>query len=218
MNKRWFTFIEIMIAITVFAIGVLAVLRLLTSNLVTMDKTENRTVATFLAKEWLEMVYNIRDANIQKWLPRNCLLADKIEVDSSIWFGSDPLSLVKACEWYFSSGAGDGNVLSLGFLQTGYFFAEHKLLDKNFLQNFSTFALLQMTWMVGDKVISRYAPYQWTETWDIQLFGRYILFTGVVDGSTVLPLSDILKVESHVLFVKWWMTGEIVLESLIWKN
>jgi prepilin-type N-terminal cleavage/methylation domain-containing protein len=51
MNKKAFTFIEIMIAITVFSIGVLAVLRLVTSNLVTMDKTETRTVATFLAKE-----------------------------------------------------------------------------------------------------------------------------------------------------------------------
>jgi Tfp pilus assembly protein PilV len=55
-----------MIAITVFAIGVLAVLRLLTSNLVMMDKTENRTIATFLAKEGIEMVYNMRDSNIQK--------------------------------------------------------------------------------------------------------------------------------------------------------
>ena len=55
-----------MIAITVFAIGVLAVLRLLTSNLVMMDKTENRTIATFLAKEGIEMVYSIRDSNLQK--------------------------------------------------------------------------------------------------------------------------------------------------------
>lgn len=213
MNKRWFTFIEIMIAITVFAIGVLAVLRLLTSNLVTMDKTENRTVATFLAKEWLEMVYNIRDANIEKWLPRNCLLTTQVLTDQFAEIDPD-----NACEWYFSSGARDGNVLSLGFLQTGYFFAEHKPLDENFSKNFSMFGLIQMATMHWDDVISRYAPRQGTETWDIQLFGRYILFTGVVDGSTVLPLSDILKVESHVLFMKWWTTGEIVLESLIWKN
>ncbi|MEI8090964.1 MAG: prepilin-type N-terminal cleavage/methylation domain-containing protein [bacterium] len=48
---RAFTFIEIMIAIAVFSIGVLAVLRLVTQNLVSMDKTGTRTVATFLAKE-----------------------------------------------------------------------------------------------------------------------------------------------------------------------
>lgn len=46
-----FTFIEILVAITVFAIGVLAVLRLITQNLVTLDHTQDRTAATFLAKE-----------------------------------------------------------------------------------------------------------------------------------------------------------------------
>jgi len=50
-KKSAFTFIEVMIAITVFAIGVLAVLRLITQNLVTLDATQSRTTATFLAKE-----------------------------------------------------------------------------------------------------------------------------------------------------------------------
>jgi len=50
-KKSAFTFIEVIIAITVFAVGVLAVLRLITQNLVTLDVTEARTTATFLAKE-----------------------------------------------------------------------------------------------------------------------------------------------------------------------
>ena len=50
-KKSAFTLIEVIIAITVFAVGVLAVLRLITQNLVTLDKTEARTTATFLAKE-----------------------------------------------------------------------------------------------------------------------------------------------------------------------
>jgi prepilin-type N-terminal cleavage/methylation domain-containing protein len=50
-KKSAFTFIEVIIAITVFAVGVLAVLRLITQNLVTLDTTEARTTATFLAKE-----------------------------------------------------------------------------------------------------------------------------------------------------------------------
>jgi prepilin-type N-terminal cleavage/methylation domain-containing protein len=52
MKKRSaFTLIEVIIAIAVFAIGVLAVLRLITQNLATLDITEARTTATFLAKE-----------------------------------------------------------------------------------------------------------------------------------------------------------------------
>ena len=50
-NKSAFTLIEVIIAITVFAIGVLAVLRLITQNLVAVDANQLRTTATFLAKE-----------------------------------------------------------------------------------------------------------------------------------------------------------------------
>jgi len=65
-RKSAFTLIEVIIAITVFAIGVLAVLRLVTQNLVTLDVTQSRTTATFLAKEGMELVYNMRDSNIDK--------------------------------------------------------------------------------------------------------------------------------------------------------
>ena len=50
-KKSAFTFIEVIIAITVFAIGILAVLRLITQNLVSLDITQSRMTATFLAKE-----------------------------------------------------------------------------------------------------------------------------------------------------------------------
>lgn len=213
MRKSWFTLIEVMIAITVFAIGVLAVLRLLTSNLVMMDKTQNRTIATFLAKEGIEMVYNMRDANIEKWLPWNCLLTNTINLDL---YGQGDAD--KACERYFSSGANGGDVLSLGFSNSGYFFAEHKPIEINFSENFKNFALVQKTMKVGEKDISRYTPGQSDETWGLQIFGRYVVFKAVKDGANALPLDSVLKVESHVLFSKWASTGEIVLESLIWKK
>lgn len=65
-RKSAFTFIEMLVAITVFAIGVLAVLRLVTQNLATLDITQTRTTATLLAKEGIELVYNMRDANLEK--------------------------------------------------------------------------------------------------------------------------------------------------------
>jgi len=65
-KKSAFTFIEVIIAITVFAIGVLAVLRLITQTLVTLDITQSGTTAAFLAKEGMELVYNMRDSNIAK--------------------------------------------------------------------------------------------------------------------------------------------------------
>ena len=50
-KKSAFTFIEVIIAIAVFAVGVLSVLRLITQNLALLDTTQIRTTATFLAKE-----------------------------------------------------------------------------------------------------------------------------------------------------------------------
>lgn len=207
-----FTFIEMMVAITVFAIGVLAVLRLITQNLVSMDRTETRTMATFLAKEWIELTYNIRDANLQKWLPRNCLLTEKNLAD--IFETIDP---DLACARYFSSGAQDNQALQLGFAQTGYFTAQPKLLKSDFAENFKAFRLWVVTGSSDTFPISRYAPSDDASS-DATIFSRYILFKGVVQWWMTLPLDSVLKVESHVLFVKGTLTGEIILESFIGKQ
>lgn len=98
MRKSAFTFIEILVAISVFAIGVLAVLRLITQNLVTLDLTQTRTTATFLAKEGIELAYNMRDSNIQKSLPRDCVLDLNLSADD---FGI--IDENKVCKRYFSS-------------------------------------------------------------------------------------------------------------------
>lgn len=66
MNKKAFTLIEVLIAITVFSVGVLAVLNLIMNNLSTLDKVQTKITATLLAKEGIELAYNIRDSNLQK--------------------------------------------------------------------------------------------------------------------------------------------------------
>ncbi|MBU0627014.1 hypothetical protein KKG31_06595 [Patescibacteria group bacterium] len=55
-----------MIAITVFSIGVLAILNLVMRNLDTIDKVQTKVSATLLAKEGIEIAYNIRNSNNQK--------------------------------------------------------------------------------------------------------------------------------------------------------
>ncbi|MFA7717398.1 MAG: prepilin-type N-terminal cleavage/methylation domain-containing protein [Candidatus Absconditabacterales bacterium] len=208
-----FTLIEMMIAITVFAIGVLAVLRVVMQDLVSMDRAQIRTMAAFLAKEGLELTYNIRDANIQKGLPRNCLLTDQNLSDIFNQIEPD-----KACAWYFSSGAQDHKVLQVGFTPVGYFIAQLVALSLDFAENFDTFRLSLFTGQYSGNDISRYAPGAGTTTGDVTFFGRYILFTGVREGNTILPLDSIVKVESHVLFIKGTNTGEIVLESFIGRQ
>jgi len=79
IKKNGFTFIEIIVAITIFSIGILAVLGLMTNNLKLMDQNSTRLQATVLAKEGIELVYNIRDSNIQKELNWNCIIDDQMK-------------------------------------------------------------------------------------------------------------------------------------------
>ncbi len=208
-KKSAFTFIEVIVAITVFAIGVLAVLRLITQNLVTLDSTQSRTTATFLAKEWMELVYNMRDSNIDKWLPRDCVLKTWFSIDA---FGSiDP---EKVCLWNFSSWNQDNHVLQVSFDADWYTYAFPVAAEKDFAELRIANRLYYTTWDVWWHQIFRYSSYPGKSS-EPTAFSRYILFTGVREWDEILPRESILKVESHVLYTRGAKTGEVVLESFI---
>jgi hypothetical protein len=44
-----------------------------------------------------------------------------------------------------------------------------------------------------------------------------MLFKPVKENSEKLPTDKILKIESHVLYMKWAYTGEVIFESFIWN-
>ena len=212
MRKSAFTFIEILVAISVFAIGVLAVLRLITQNLVTLDLTQTRTTATFLAKEWIELAYNMRDSNIQKSLPRDCILDPNLSADD---FGI--IDQNKVCKWYFSSWANDGSVLQIAFDPEGYFFTSSQKVETGFTDLRETNRLYYTTGMVGDHELFRYSYLASEEGETATEFARYLRFLPVKENDIHLPTNAILKIESHVLYRKWNTTGDVLLESFIWN-
>ncbi len=211
-KKSAFTFIEVIIAITVFAIGVLAVLRLITQNLVTLDNTQSRTTATLLAKEWMELVYNMRDSNLSKSLPWNCVLHANLETgDRNV---IDP---EKICAWYFSSWIDDHKVLQISFDPEAYTYAVPVDAGATFNDLRSGNRLYYTIGDIAWNQIFWYStlPVEWTSP---TFFSRYILFTWVREGENILPRDSILKVESHVLYMKGSKTWEVVLESFIWNH
>lgn len=211
-RKLWFTFIEVIIAITVFAIGVLAVLRLITQNLVTLDDTQSRSTATFLAKEWMELVYNMRDSNITKWLPWDCVLYTNLE---DVVMNTDLENpTIDACAWNFASWT--DNVLQISFDSGAYTYAVPVKMGKTFDELLKWNLLYYATWLVWWHNIFWYSSRS-TQDFTPTVFSRYILFTGVREWDKILPRENILKVESHVLYNKWAKTWEVVLESFIWN-
>jgi len=208
MKKRnWFTLIEILIALTVFAIGIFAILRLITQNLQSVDQTKTRNIATLLAKEWMWIIYNIRDSNLIKKLPRNCVLQNDFNTDNF----NEIKNLEDVCWRYFSSWAEDGQVLQISFNPEKYFFTKVVQRSDLFSDNFANNKLFIHTW----ENIFWYS-YD-SQSSQATSFSRFIQFSSVKEKDKILPVDKILKVSSHVLFMRWSKTWEVVLESFIWS-
>ncbi len=211
-KKLAFTFIEIMIAIVIFSIGILAVLRLVTANLGTMDENNTRIQATFLAKEWIELVYNLRDTNLEREFLWNCVPKN----DFYDWDMDDLQRQLRSnddindalCDGFF----GTWKNLKISFDPNLYLYTQlsDKYLDfpKNYKQN-------KLYLFTGGINTSWYA--YTGVNWKDSYFARYISFDLVREWEDVLPHDKILKVRSHVLYMKWSNTWEVVFESFIWN-
>ena len=210
-HKSAFTLIEVMIAITVFAIGVLAVLRLITQKLVTLDATQSRTTATFLAKEGMELVYNMRDSNIDKWLPRDCVLSPDFATGN--WNEVDPETV---CAREFSSWNQGNKVLQISFDPDKYLYTLPVDAETNFTELWGGNRLYLATWDVWWHKIFWYSSHS-GDGQSPTFFSRYILFTGVREWTAILSRESVVKIESHVSYFKGSKTGEVVLESFIWN-
>lgn len=72
MHKKGMTLIEVLIALFVFAVGILAVVRVITTNITVIDTMKVRIQAQSLAKEGMDLVFSIRDTNLERGLNRQC--------------------------------------------------------------------------------------------------------------------------------------------------
>jgi prepilin-type N-terminal cleavage/methylation domain-containing protein len=218
MKKKYaFTFIEIMIAIVIFSIWILAVLNLVTNNLKSMDQNNLKLHATLLAKEWIELVYNLRDSNVQKELSWNCIinkdmyLWDYDQLSNQIWWWNQSDFENVICDWYFDTGS----FLQIWFSPDFYIYnSKSEMMDnfydiyeknKLFLYKSTEWENIFWYWYSGDSI------------WEDTNFARYLSFKPVKEWDNFLPQDKIMKVESHVLYMKWGATGEVVFESFIWN-
>ena len=183
-----FTLIETIIAISVFCIGILAALTWITKTLRNQDYANTQIKSAFFAREWIELMFNLRDANYRKELPWNCIFKEAIITsDSDI----EETQLDKEfCDWYFWSWW--NNILKIGLSHDDYIYVETWSLEDDFETNFNNF-----------QIYTRFA--------------KYLVITGVTEWSTIIDADKLLKIESHVLYKKWALTWEKVMETFIWN-
>ena len=66
IKKNWFTMLELVFVCTVFAMLVSWIILAINRTFVFMNNTKVQIRATNLAREWMEMMFNIRDTNRRK--------------------------------------------------------------------------------------------------------------------------------------------------------
>ena len=220
MKKKFaFTLIEVLIAITVFAVWVLAVLRILTWNLSIMDHTNMKLQSTVLAKEWLELLYNLRDSNLEKDLQWNCVL----DQDIYSWTPADLEEKTESsiCAGFFGNEADE--ILQLSFDKNSYYYQKISTYTDDFDDLFEKNKICEF----ADDDMIWFAYCDAFEGWEDTFFARYLSFTWIniseasdlkiSQTQEILPKDKIIKVESHVLYKKWHKTGDVVFESFIWN-
>ena len=193
-----FTLIETLIAIMVFCIGILVVLLWLSQTLKNQDYANTQIKSAFFAREWIELMFNLRDANYHKELPRNCVFQWKSSIDPEEWCTKkfEPWTFLMLSIWSWDE----------------YVKAEIWTIENDFDKDFEKFQIYFHTW------INNWFSYdhKWNEnekTW----FARYIAIEGVESTEWTINKNDLLKIESHVLYKRWTLTWDKVMETFIWN-
>ncbi len=208
-NIKWFTFIEILVVIAVFSIWVFAVARLLISNIVSVDSIKTKNSAVFLAKEWMDIVYNIKASNIAKWLKWDCVLKDSMDPNAGVMWNVDDV-----CKYFLSSWINDSKIFQIWF-NPKWYFNINEMDDSSFDNNFQSNKLLYYNGNTTWKDFSWYGYSGLDYTFSDTRFARYIKIKTILESGKSLPIDKIVKIESHVLFKNGTKTGDVVLESFI---
>ena len=192
-----FTLIEVLIVIVVFSIGILATFHWMTQTFRNESYADTQIKSAFFAREWIELMFNLRDANYHKEVPWNCIFnlnnAGK-EIKEIDWVESEN----PYCSSYFNTWM----ILKIWMWSWDeYIHIEEWTLSNDFATDFSWFQIYYHTWTEEQKT----------------RFARYLVITWVTENGETLPTGSILKIESHVLYERMWTTWEKVMETFIWN-
>lgn len=193
-----FTLVETLIVIVVFCIGILTVLFWLSQTLRNKDYAKIQIQSAFFAREWIEMMFNLRDANYHKELPWNCI--------TQLWMNANwckenftPNTILKIWIWSDDEYI---NVEKDSMLDFSWMFEGYQI----YLHTWNT--LNNSTWFIYN-----HNAENGEETW----FARYIKISWVSNWWWNIDPNKLIKIESHVLYKKWGLTWEKVMETFMWN-
>lgn len=204
--KKAMTLVEVLIAIFVFGIGILTILNVITKNMVTLDIVRIQNQASVLAKESLEMLINVRDTNILRAQPWNCVAMSELDSQNS-----------SECVSRFLTG----DVVSKSFhIQqdpAGVYTMQEFEPATTFQEQFAS---SQLRYHTGGTTGQLPLWYDTTTGGAKTVFARYLVITGVrlAPEQARGPVDKIVKAESHVLYQFQGRTGDVVVETFLTQH
>lgn len=200
----WLSLIEVLIAILVFAVGILAVLQLTVRTLTSIHQIQLRSQGTQLAAQWLELMETIRNTNIQKWLPRDCIQGEIVQGAYTCLLDFRSAGIVSVAMNHEQIDSGSQPYMAVATIQWG---DDRQLWEqaRMFLHTGS------LWWSAGE-----FSWFDHDQSGTPTAYARYIEFQPVPTLSQQAH-DYVVRVVSHVMMRQWSYEGSVVLETLLGK-
>lgn len=194
---RAMTLLEVIVAIIVFWVWIMVIMQMVTTNIWWIYEIRNKDTALSIAKEWIDIVYHVRDSNLERWALWNCAQID--------------LDAPDACGALFYEG-GDSTRYTVTFDPSTMYAMESYVSTGDSTVYFHTWMVSVgwITWWPIETFWYNHDPSWWRQT----QFVRYLEFKPVpwYESNTW----SVLQVTSSVLYWKEYESS-VVLESIVWN-
>jgi len=200
-KRQAITLVEVLISIIVIGIWIIAILASVIYSLSLLDRVKAETIWTSLAKEWLELVFSLRDTNLRRWINWDCIEFDTnfncILKFSDLYNQFLQISLNRS-GWNVSDLYTGNSIYFLEIVNNSWF-----QVNRLYLKTWSMY-WFNLWW------------YNYL-TWKKTFFARYIYFTGLYLAWdwAIGDTNKVLKVNSVVIWKKWFIEKKFILESVI---
>ena len=205
-NKA-FTLIEVLVIMMVFCVGILTVLYSITQTITNKEIVKLQLQTSFIGREGIELMYNLRDSNFKKELPWDCLFRNMDREDS------------EPCKWYFASWMNRSWTalkIAIGTGDQFIFWETGSALQDSFTGRFEQYQLFKLS--PENSTLFQYVytgEYWWTV--EPSNYARYLIIKPLIESGNFLDTWKVVKIESHVLFDNGLLTGEDMMETILWN-